>query len=104
MSYKDIINNVGERITVTLTAASGISATAIIDNRSAKTVFYGSREDDQLKKLVLRYSQGLGEETEISYGVNAIGQGIDRVFNTNTKLYLDQFGESPFRIKIIGRN
>ncbi|MDX8000633.1 hypothetical protein FE394_15875 [Xenorhabdus sp. Reich] len=104
MSYRDVLNRVGERITVTLIADSGTSATAIINNKSGKRIYFGSGKDDRLKSVVLSYSHSWSrEETKIIYEVKTIGQGIDRVFNDNTNLYFDQFGESPFRIKVIGR-
>ncbi|AYA40369.1 hypothetical protein HZS38_07700 [Xenorhabdus nematophila] len=104
MSYRDVINCVGDRITVILVAASGTSATATINDRSGVRIFFGSGNHDRLHKVTLRYPHSWsGEETEITYEVRTTGQGIDRVFNDNPNLYFEQFGKSPFTVKVIGR-
>ncbi|MDX7986734.1 hypothetical protein FE392_05205 [Xenorhabdus sp. 12] len=106
MSYRVIYNSVAQRITVTLISASGASAIATIDRGARKTpVYFGEGENDPLHKLILSYSEPwTGENTVITYEVNVVGQGIDHVFNDNNTLYFDKFGESPFTIKMYGRN
>ncbi|PHM45762.1 hypothetical protein Xmau_00150 [Xenorhabdus mauleonii] len=105
MSYKFIINKVGVGISVYLTAASGTEAGTDIGEGNSKKIYYGSREDDRLVMLMVRFSRNIGEVIEINYTTSTIGVGIDAVFNNNTHLLLsNDMIKDPYTIRVSGYN